>query len=163
MHQEFGSWALYTYLSHFILSTPWWDRYCHLHCNYVIQLYHKMLRIHAQSLYNISIIKLQLWICGKFNKYLLNENMKVLIGNYLSAAFSSRRPCGKRGAILWAELVWEMASLDLDSVLSFLLFPRMINSQNCSGIFNISSIKRLCEIRQKYRLWRNVTDPLLVG
>lgn len=46
-----------------------------------------MLRVYVQSLYDIYIIKIQLWICDKLHKY-LHENMKGLISNYLSAAFS---------------------------------------------------------------------------
>ena len=46
-----------------------------------------MLIIYVQSLYSIYIIKIQLWICDKLHKY-LHENMKGLISNYLSAAFS---------------------------------------------------------------------------
>ena len=58
----------YILLSHFILSTTWWDRlYHYFHCNYIILLYNKMLRVHAQPLYNISLIKIRLRIVGKLN------------------------------------------------------------------------------------------------
>lgn len=58
-----------------------------------------MLRVYVQSLYDIYIIKIQLWICDKLHKY-LHENMKGLISNYLSATFSPSRAPGKRRAEL---------------------------------------------------------------
>ena len=81
-----------------------------------------MLRVHAQSLYNISLIKIKLRVCSKL-KYLLKENMRGLISNYLSAASNPWWLCVffRRETVLSsAELISEIVSLDLGFLFLFL-------------------------------------------
>lgn len=82
-----------------------------------------MLKIHAQSLHSICIIKMQVWICGTFNKYLLNENMTGLICKIISLLPLALEESGKRGAALFFRTCQRWFHLILTQYLFFSFFP----------------------------------------
>lgn len=97
--------------------------YHYFYCKYIILLCNKILRVHVWSLHHIYIIKLQLWICDKFSRYLLNENRKGLISNYPAAALALQEFLGKKELSSIGALS-EVVSLDLDGFLSFFILPK---------------------------------------